>query len=440
MAMDRIRSASLAAAITAVCAAAAPAHAARVDYTLDAGVEHDDNVRLVEDGRESQRILRAGLGLLVTEDTAAIRARLAGRADWRDYADDAYSDGVEGVLLGSLDWMLVPGRLSLSVRDALELQPIDRFAADAPDNRQQVNVFSVGPNLLFALGPHWQGRVEARLVDTHAEVTDAFDSRRHGAALRLERALDASAALGVEALWQDVDFDDDASARDHQREEATIGYRRTLARTDVAVDLGYGRIRYADGTRHDMPLARGELGWEPSPRSRLSLIALSQYSDAAEAALADAEPRDGLPPIPTGVLVDDTAINPSVYRERRIGVAWAYTGVRTELRVEPYVQRLRYLDPGEADEDGRGVYLSADRRLTPTLTLSVLGEVARTRYTALNDTDRAWRAELRLDKRWSRHWSTALSWMRYDREGGVRDEHVRQDIWYLRMVYGNRPQ
>src|SRR5690606_10713367 len=155
----------------------APAGAARVDYVVDAGVEHDDNVRLAAGDEDAQRILRAGLGFLVTQEGSTVQAYVAGRLDYRDF-EGGVDDGVEGVLSGTLDWVLVPHRLSFTVRDELELQAVDRFAADSPDNRQQVNVFSAGPNLMFDIGRTLRGRVEARYIDSDAEVTEAFNSQR----------------------------------------------------------------------------------------------------------------------------------------------------------------------------------------------------------------------------------------------------------------------
>ena len=64
MGTSRLRVSAIAAATALVLATPAPAAAARVDYVIDAGVEHDDNVRLDAVDPDAQRILRAGLGFL----------------------------------------------------------------------------------------------------------------------------------------------------------------------------------------------------------------------------------------------------------------------------------------------------------------------------------------------------------------------------------------
>ena len=61
-------------------------------------------------------------------------------------------------------------------------------------------------------------------------------------------------------------------------------------------------------------------------------------------------------------------------------------------------------------------------------------------YRQLGAEDEARRLGLALEKRWTRHWSTSLSYYRYERDSGVVDNEVRQNVWYLWMSYRNRPR
>ena len=417
---------------------AAPAQAARIDYTIDAGVEHDDNVRLAPDDPDAQRILRAGLGVLVTQDGSAVQAAVAGRADYRDF-QGGIDDGVEGMLSAYLNWVVLQDRLSFTVQDELELQAIDRYAADAPDNRQQVNVVSAGPNLLFGLG-RLDGRLEARWVDTRADVTDEFDSTRIGAALRLGREIDDRSRLGFNAQWTDVDYDHPLLARDHERTDVYARFERQQARTDYAIDAGYSWLDYADGEKRDSPLLRLEAGWRQGERNRVSLALAHQFSDAADQALLDGAADRPEATVPGGVLVDGGAIVPSVYRLQRAALAWDHAGERVGLRTEAYAQRLRYVDALVPDEDDHGLLLALSWRLAPTVTLAGWAGFERIEYRQLGAEDEARRMGLSLEKRWTRHWSTSLSYYRYERDSGVLDNEVRQNVWYLWMSYRNRPQ
>jgi hypothetical protein len=431
---------SIAVAVAASLAMSVPAtaHAARLWYVIDAGVEHDDNVRLAATEPDRQLIRRAGLGFLATQEGSTVQALVAGRADYRDFEGGA-DTGVEGVLSAYLNWVLAQDRLSFTFQDELELQSIDRFAADSPDNRQQVNVASLGPNLLFDVGQTLKGRLEARYIDTHAEVTDEFDSSRLGAALRIAKAFDPNSNLGFNAQWTDVDYDHDLLARDHERTDLYARYARTQADTDYAIDAGFSRLEYDDGQRSEGPLFRFEAGWRPGERTRLALTLVNQFSDAADAALADGVADRPAAGVPGGVLRDDGAVVPSTYREKRVAFGWTYSGERVGWRLEPYAQRLRYIDRLQPDEDGEGAMFGLDYRITPSLTLMASGAFERIEYMQLAAEDDILRTSLVLEKRWTRQWSTSLSYYRYERDSDILDRKVRQNVWYLWMSYRNRP-
>lgn len=431
-----IRVATIAAAVAT--AIATPAHAFRVDYVIDAGIEHDDNVHVSANDIDGQRIMRAGFGFLATQEGSTLQAVVAGRADYRDFQRNVDS-GVEGALSAYINWVVLQDRLSFTVQDELELQAIDRFAADAPDNRQQVNVLSFGPNVLFDIGSALHGRVEARYIDTDAEVTDEFNSNRIAAAARLTRDLDERSSLSFNGQWMDVDYDRDLVARDHERLDIYGSYRRTQSSTDYAVDVGYSRLDYNDGETRDGTLLRVETGWTPVERSRLALYLVNQFSDAADAALAEGAAIRPDASVPGSTLVDDRTIIPSTYRERRAAVAYTYAGDRVGLRIEPYVQRIRYIDAPVPDEESRGALLGLDYRLGPTLMLTGWAGIERIEYSQLGATDDIRRGGLVLAKQWTRHWSTSLSYYRYERDSGVFNNEVRQNVWYLWMSYRNRP-
>jgi hypothetical protein len=439
MARTHTRITLLAAALSV--AVSGPVAAARVDYVVDAGVEYDDNVRLTPVDEESQVILRTGLEFLVTQEGSVLQARLQGRADYRHYQDSAYASTLEGMMSGRLDWMIVPERLSFTVLDELELQAIDRFAADTPDNRQQVNVLALGPNVLFRLGDTLNGRLEARYIETNAEITDEFNSTRTGVALSLGKDLSPDSRLSANAHWQDIDFDDDLTARDHERTEAYLRYERGNADTSMTIDAGYARLEYQDGSSEDNPLLRAEFRKGLSARSSLELLLVDQFSDAADAAIAAASGETGgTGTIPGGVLVSDATITPSAYREQRVALAYVREGPRTMLRVSPYVQRLDYIDALVPEEEAAGVAASLDYRLAPTLSLASWVDAARVEYTPPGTRDRTWRSGIMLTKRWTPHWSWQLGWYHYRRDSGLLGERVNHNILHFGVAYGNRPR
>ena len=412
-----------------------PAHAARVDYVLDAGVEYDDNVRLSAVDPIDQRILRAGLGFTASEDTSTIQTRVDGRIEYRDFEDDVYSDSVEGTLAGRLNWIMLPERLNFTVENSLGLEAIDRFDTDSPDNRQQVNVFSAGPTLHFGSAQTLRGQAQLRYIDTQAEVTDEFDSQRLALALRAIKELDASSNLSGNVQKQRVDYDNDLLSRDHDRLDAYLRYERNYAKFDLAVDAGYSQLDFKTGADRSNPLLRADLGWRPTDRSRFVVSAASEFSDAASDNLgqigSDAQ-------IPDSIETGDTTVTSSVYEINRLSLAYTFTGTRMSFSVEGRTEDLDYLDALQPDEEIRGGGVSFDYLLQPTLRLGTYADIDRTRYTQAAITDETRRIGVRLVKQWSRHWDTALSYSRYERKSPVFSSNIDQNLVYLSVSYRNR--
>src|SRR5690606_36479631 len=127
-------------------------------------------------------------------ETSVLHASVVGRADHRRYGD-AYGSMTDRMLEGRLAWHAVPERLTLVAEDSYGVETIDRTAPGSPDNRQQVNVFAIGPDLHFGLGLAQRGIAEFRYINSNAEVTDQFNSDRLLASVAMVRALDPTREL-----------------------------------------------------------------------------------------------------------------------------------------------------------------------------------------------------------------------------------------------------
>ena len=82
--------------------------------------------------------------------------------------------------------------------------------------------------------------------------------------------------------------------------------------------------------------------------------------------------------------------------------------------------------------------MSFDYALQPTLRLGTYLELDRTRYSVADVTDETRRVGVRLDKQWTRHWGTALSFSRYERQSRLFTSNIDQNLIYLSVSYRNR--
>ncbi|HEY1034396.1 MAG TPA: outer membrane beta-barrel protein [Pseudoxanthomonas sp.] len=411
------------------------AFAARVDYTVDLGMERNSNVTMAPSDPIEQRYLRAGLGFSITENVSALQLNLDGRAEYRDYEDDIFADTVDGTLSGRMNWVAIPDRLFVVVEDNLTVQPVNSLVPDGPGNRQQVNVFSAGPTMLFNWSPQLHGQAELRYVNSDAEVTDEFNSQRLAAAVRTIRELTPTSRVSLNLQAQRVDFDDDIVARDYNRYDLYGRYVRELANFQLGADLGYSRIDYRQGESRSEPLLRADVEWTLSPHSQMTAVVSSQFSDTATDALAGIQSEST---VPVNVLTGDAVVNASPYEVRSLDLGYSYTGTRLNLSLTPYVQKRDYVDSDTFDQKTRGTRFDLHWLMRRGLSLGSYATWERLDYTQLGREDETTRIGASLEYQWVRRWSVRLHAERYKRESTDINQDVAQNIVYLSVAYSNR--
>ncbi|HEY9541495.1 MAG TPA: hypothetical protein VIR05_07655 [Luteimonas sp.] len=417
---------------------AAPFHAdaARVDYQVDLGLERNDNVLMSSTDPADSSALRAGFGFVVTEETSAVQANFSGRFEYWNYVDGPQpSNAFEASLSGRLNWFIVPETFSFTVEDSLEMRPIDRFVPDTADNRQRVNVLSLGPNLQFDWGQATRSLLELRWIDSRAENGDQLESQRLSAALHAVRDLDSTSSLSLNLRGQDVDYTHDITARDHHRYDGYLSYQKQLTRLGFGLDAGNSWVDYADGSSGSYPLLRARIEWAVSARSVLSLGAARQLTDSTDSAIAGITNASS---VPDRLSTISSTVNSSIYEEERIDLGWTYRNDRIRLTLAPYYRDVDFLDIDASDENRRGAVMLLSYRLAPTWDVGTFVDVARSdfRNPDLRTEDK--RYGLSVDKTWSRHWSTALDYVHYRRDMDGPSGDSRQNIWLLTVTYRNR--
>lgn len=421
--------------IAALAVIPTTALAARVDYNIDLGMEHNDNVALTPVDEITQSYLRAGLGFTITENTSALQAQVNGRAEYRNYEDDIFSDTTDGTLSGRVNWIAIPQRLYFTVEDNLSVQPVDSLTPDGPGNRQQVNVFSAGPTLLLDWSPSFKGQAELRYINSDAEISDQFNSNRLAAALRTIKELSPTRRVSANLQAEKVDFDDDIVARDYNRYDIFARYGQNLVHFDLGLDMGYSRMEYRNGGARSEPLLRADASWNPTDRSHFTGAISSQFSDSATDALTRIEADTA---IPDNVLTGDAIVNASPYKVRSLDLGYDFTSTRLNFGVSSFVQNRNYIDSDQFDQDTRGVRADMQWLLRRTLTLSLFGNSESVDYKQLNRKDDTMRLGATLRYRWARKWSAALQAERYRRESSDSGQDVAQNIVYLSISYSNR--
>jgi hypothetical protein len=330
---------------------------ARADlrYGVSAGVGHSSNIERTDDAEISESIASVGLDL----DWNAASRRLEGEAaldlQYLEYLDDTFESELSGTADASLQLSFVPERFGWSIQDSFGQATSDPFSPSTPDNRENINFFSTGPTLSLRLGEVGMLRVLGQwsLVDYEESLLDG-ERRTYG--LSLERRPSARSLLSLNAVVDDVLFDDTPGS-DYQRSSAYLGYEIEGGRTELTTSLGYSKIEFDSGASDDGLLASLVVSRRMSSNSTLDLRVGTQLMDAADALREFAGGGLGGGGVQSGI-----AASAEPFENREIALAYHLSRRRTDVMLSAARNQNRYVENAALDRD-RTVYSATVTRV-----------------------------------------------------------------------------
>lgn len=428
-------------ALFAAIALALPIHAeAQLAYVLAFGVEYNDNINLSETNPAEETILRPSIAFSIDRTGSTVQADLVGTLEHQTYLEHSYDNNFRGHLTGTVNWVMVPNRLTWSFADALGVHPINQLAVDAPANRQQTNVFATGPTLFFRLGSTARGQAEMRYTTSHAEETAGFDSQRVGMALRGIKDLSNTSSVSLNLQAQRVRFDDSGELPpttpnpDYDRYDAYLGYTRTLNQFDLALSAGYSWLRFDQRENEDDagPLFDVLLGWRPTAQSSFTLDLGYRFTDAA-AAMLGAGALTGEPT--TDITTGDATVGGETFLERRIELGYHYEATRWSFTIAPHYRDLDYVAEPALDREGIGLRTSIGWALRPRLNLRLHASGEQFDYPTTGASVDHRRFGVTLDYRMTRNWSWHVNARHHQRSSAPAGFDVDQNVFYTWIAW-----
>lgn len=309
--------------LASACAASA-ASAATVHISGELGVGRTDNISRSSVNERSETIRSLGVQFSVLEETRRLNADLVGDLAWMDYANDTYSDELIGSASGRVRLGLISDRLDWVLENRFGQIREDLFSAASPENRENVNNFSTGPDLRLALGSVTSLLAGARYTRIDYERSQA-DSERLGGNVAAERLLSSAARASVNVSAERIKPQNSAIDVDYKRTAAYVRYAITGLRTSASLDLGANRVR-GGGTGGTGLLVRFDVGRQVGAYSRLHFSAGQEYTDSgSELGLRAGQPITQMPGS------DAVAQSSQPYTNRFARVGWDITGRRTTI-------------------------------------------------------------------------------------------------------------
>lgn len=413
--------------VAGLLAGAPPAFAADLSYGAYLGLGYTDNVTRVSDGKQDETIATLGGQLRLNHESRRLDANIASRLEYREYLDGIYDSEVIGNLIakGVLD--IVEERFTWTLDDTFGQSTQNQFAPVTPDNRENVNHLSTGPDFTLPFGSRNKLILRGRYVDVHYEDSDLGNQRTRGEfALRRDVSAASSASLNVNT--EQVSFDDEAQLGEYDHDEGYLSYNVDAARTRFSVDGGVTQIR-SGGETNDSWLGRLDFTRQVSPSLSLGIKLGHDFSDAgnAFANLQDEQPGS-IDPVP----VQQTA---SPFENTYGTISGRFARNRTDLQLRASYYDEHYDAQPELDRTRQTFDLSLHRDLNASLSTYMSIYYSRQDFETLDHEFTDMSATLGLRWNFGRVSFLSFDYQFYDRDDDTAgDDYSASEIW-VRLSY-----
>jgi hypothetical protein len=245
----------------------------QASWGFNLGARYTDNVGRTDVNEESDTVGIAGVNFGFDVHRPRLDARAAANLQYLEYFESDFDSRVNGGLDGGVGLALLPERLVWVAEDNYGQVSRNRQVADNPDNLQDINYFSTGPDITLPLGARTSVQLSGRWADAYIESGNQ-DSVTTTGSLALIRQLSSAVSISLNGSYSEIDFDQDQLFVDYTVEQAFLRLALTGARTSLTLDGGGSRLeRDRSSSKSESVLARLELQRQVGARSNLRVVA-----------------------------------------------------------------------------------------------------------------------------------------------------------------------
>lgn len=333
--------------VVAVLSVNQEARALDAEYDVSAGLEYIDNVQYTPDNEISDTIRFVRGNIRLIENSRSFQSRTSGIFDYYNYVNDSYTsdtylrlDTLNTVFLGS-------EKYRLNIDDHLSYVPITAENANTPDNRQQINLFSIGPFVRVDLSSTNYIELEYRYEDYYEQITD-FDSTNNSVWVRLGHRTSPITQFLFGYSYRDIDFKAEGSI-DYLREDGYLRYENTSAITAYYLEAGLTQITRSDNTTEEGNRFMAGISRQINPAHGIGLHYREELSSNAQelGAIRVTDPGS-IPAAPGEVL---TAGSAELFELSSFTLDYLINEPQTQVRLGLASSVIDYLSAAGSDEN-----------------------------------------------------------------------------------------
>jgi hypothetical protein len=250
-------------------------------WSIEAGAERSDNIARTDTDELDETTGILGLGLNIITQRPRLASNIAADLEYRDYLDREFESEISGGLNGRVDFAFIPERFEWVVEDNYGQIARNRQVADRPDNREQINYLSTGPELTLPLGARTNLLVSGRYTDTYLEES-IEDNQATLASVSLVRSFSETTSISLDTGASKTEFDEETFP-EYDTRQASLGLQLRAPRTTLLLDAGWFEWEQEGATEPtDFVMARIDFTRVLTRRTQLRLVAGTRPSSTGE--------------------------------------------------------------------------------------------------------------------------------------------------------------
>ena len=387
------------------------AFAADLDWGVETAIGHTNNATRVSSNEVSDTIGSLGGHIDLKREGSRIDGRLRGVGSFRDYFDNTYSDDFLGSGVAELRIGLIGESITWSVDDTFGQVLSDVFEPSTPENRENVNIFSTGPDIRMHLGRSTEMVISGRYQESNYQNSNSVDSQSVSGDISLVRHTSPTVAWSLNASTSHIDFNG-AGNPGYDQQEVFARLESRGANQTLTADLG---ISFLDGGDQTDQTALVRINWtrQLSPSWALDLGALSEFANADDQFVYGVGGGTELGG------TQDVELSGQAMRNDSATLVLRFVRPRTRLRIFGDIGKETYPDTVGQNRSRWSLGLETTRRLTAHLEATLLYSHEVRDFDTGEGSDKTDRYSARLDWRIGRSLYLGIEGRKEDRSGNT---------------------
>lgn len=406
------------------------AYAVDIDGAVSGTVSATDNVTRVGVGELDEIVSTVSLVFQLSEMTPRLQAQVTGDLSYQDYYHDTFDGESINFLNAFGSYSFIPQRFVWTATNNSGQQIVNPLEARNPGNRQDINIFSTGPDISLPLGSERTLlRIGARYENTGFETSNA-DNDRVSVNLALVRQISRDTSLGLQITDSSIEFDSDVTGRNFDRRQYFVRYTRASERTDLSIDAGFNEVDIDGQQSSDGELFRVNFTRLLSASSSIQFSAARTISDTSDLFRLFQGTASDIN------LVGDFQVTGDPFTSDSLTLSFTNNRPRTALRVTATSFTEEFETQTLLDRDRLSFNVDLSRRLSNLLRAAIELDFTERDFTALNRVDRNTSATFRLAGNVGRTAGVEIGVQYTDRDSTQVGVDANETRYFLSFRYG----